>query len=36
MAAQLAKEYDVDFSMLAQDIRETLVELQQRKLIVLA
>jgi pyrroloquinoline quinone biosynthesis protein D len=36
MSAELAKEYDVNPSTLAQDIRETLVELQQRNLIVFA
>jgi coenzyme PQQ biosynthesis protein PqqD len=29
----LAKEYDVDAQMLAADVRETLVDLQRRKLI---
>jgi coenzyme PQQ biosynthesis protein PqqD len=36
IVAQLADEYDVDLEMLAADVRETLADLQRRKLVEFA
>ena len=36
IAAELAQEYDVDLATIDQDIRETLADLQQRRLLELA